>query len=184
MSNPHDDSERRPPPPRQGEPPSSYQGGPPPYQGEPPYYQGDAYPYQGDPHHYQSPPPQQPPGGHWQTPPPGYGPSPQPSPRGPRGDKGFFGALFDVNFDHMVTTRMIKASYVLALVIYSLIGIVMLLFAWSFSVWNKPLALATIVATPIVWLSGLLSTRLILEFAINQFKITEHLKALREREER
>jgi hypothetical protein len=173
MSNPHDDPGRRPPPPRQGEPPSSYPGGPPPYQSEQPYYQGEP--------HYQGPPQQ--PGGQWQGPPPGYG-QPQPPARGPQSDKGFFGALFDLNFDHMVTTRMIKASYVMALVVYSLIALVMLLFVWSFSVWSKPLALATLVATPIVWVSGLLSTRMFLEFVINQFKITEHLKAMREREGR
>jgi hypothetical protein len=171
MSNPHDDPGRRPPPPRQGEPPSSYQGGPPPYQGDPPSYQG--------------PPPPPHLGGPWQGPPPGHGMPPQPpSPPAyaPRGDKGIFGALFDLNFDHMVTTRLIKISYAMAMVVYSLIALVMLLFAWSFSAWNKPLALATLVATPIFWIAGLLSTRLILEFVINQFKITEHLKAMRERE--
>ena len=170
MSNPHDDSGRRPPPPRQGEPYSSYPGGPPP-------------PYQGNP--YQSAPPQQQPGDAWQGPPPGYEAAQQPpAPPAyvPRGDKGFFGALFDVNFDHMVTTSLLKATYVLALVVYSLISLVMLLFAWSFSVWNKPLALATLLATPLVWIAGLLATRLTLEFVINQFKITEHLKAIRERE--
>ena len=170
MSNPHDDPGRRPPPPRQGEPPSSYQGGPPP-------------PYQGDPHAYPGPPNQA--AGPWQGPPPGYGgpqQPPVPPEYSPRRDKGFFGALFDLNFDHMVTTKLIKISYMLAIVVYSLIALVMLLFVWSFSVWNKPLAFATFLATPIVWVSGLLLTRMFLEFVINQFKITEHLKAMRERE--
>lgn len=175
MSNPHDDPGRRPPPPRQGEPGESYQGAPTQHQGEP-------YPYYGPP---PGPPPQA--TGAWQGPPPGYG-APQPSSAQPgydaRGDKGVVGALFDLNFDHMVTPRLIKLSYVLAIVVYSLIALVMLLFVWSFSVWNKPLAFATLVATPIVWLAGLLSTRLVLEFVINQFKVTEHLKAIREREER
>lgn len=170
MSNPHDDPGHRPPPPRQGEPQPSYPGGPPPP------------PYQTDPHAYPGPPPQ--PGGPWQAPPPGHGAPPQPPGYGPRSreGKGLFGALFDLNFDHMVTANLIKMSYVLAIVIYSLIALVMLLFAWSFSVWNKPLALATLVATPIVWIGGLLATRMVLEFVINQFKITEHLKAMRERE--
>jgi Domain of unknown function (DUF4282) len=170
MSNPHDDPGHRPPPPRQGEAYSSYPGGPPPH------YQGDPYAHPG--------PPQQP-GGPWQGPPPGQGGPPQPPAYAPRGreGKGFFGALFDLNFDHMVTASLIKVSYVLAIVVYSLVAIVMLLLAWSFSVWNKPLGFATLVATPIVWTAGLLTTRMVLEFVINQFKITEHLKAIREREE-
>src|SRR5262245_35912948 len=138
MSNPHDDPGRRPPPPRQGEPHSSYPGGPPPYQA--------------DPHAYQAPP--QHPGGPWQGPPPGHGMPPQSPVYGPREGrgKGFFGALFDLNFDYMVTTNLIKATYAMAIAVYSLIALVMLLFAWSFSVWSKPLALATLLATPIVWI--------------------------------
>ncbi|GLY73272.1 hypothetical protein Airi01_015390 [Actinoallomurus iriomotensis] len=169
MSNPHDDPGHRPPPPRQGEPQPSYPGGPPP-------------PYQTDPHAYPGPPQQ--PGGPWQGPPPGHGMPPQPQAHAPRerAGNGFFKALFDLNFDHMVTASLIKFSYALAIVVYSLIALVMLLFAWSFSVWNKPLALATLVATPIVWVAGLLTTRMVLEFVINQFKITEHLKAMRDRE--
>ena len=174
MSNPHDDPGVVPRHPGRASPPS-YPGGPPPYQSEQPYYQGE-------PHHYQGPPQQH--GGQWQGPPPGYGTSPQPPARGPRSDKGFFGALFDLNFDHMVTTRMIKASYVMALVVYSLIALVMLLFVWSFSVWNKPLALATLVADADRSGRPACSTRMFLEFVINQFKITEHLKAMREREGR
>lgn len=176
MSNPHDDPGHRPPPPREGEPTGSYQGAQP-------YYQGEPYPHQGP----QPAPPEQPTGSWQGGAPSGYGfpqrPAPAVSGARPR-TKGFFGALFDLNFDHMVTTRLLKMSYLLAIVVYSLIALVMLLFVWSFSVWNKPLAFATLAATPIVWLAGLLFTRMTLEFAINQFKITEHLKAMREQERR
>jgi hypothetical protein len=176
MSNAPDDPGHRPPPPRQGDP-QPYQGDPQPHPG-------------GQPPHGYAPPPNQPPppAGPWQGPPPGYGPPPQ----GPYGSpgysprpagKGFLGALFDANFDHMVTTRLIKAAYALAIVVYSLISLLLLLLAWSFFVWNKPLGFITLIAAPIFWIAGLLSTRIVLEFVINQFKISEHLKAIREQGE-
>lgn len=206
MSNPQDDPGHRPPPPRQGEPPQgapspyqgeqqqyqgepAYQPGPGHYQGGPVHYEGGPAPYQGDPGTYQgepgayqnaSPPYgyQSPPGPQWQ----GQGGYGGPQSHLQRRSKGFFGTLFDINFDDMVTTRLIKMAYALAILVYSLIALLMLLFAWSFFAWNKPLGFITLIATPIVWTAGLLTTRLVLEFVINQFKITEHLKALRDRE--
>jgi Domain of unknown function (DUF4282) len=165
MSNPHDDPGRRPPPPRQGDPPS-YQGGPPPHQGDRPPYQG--------------PPPQQP-GPPWQGP-PGYGPPPQHPAYGPGKGKGFFGALFDINFDHMITVRLARAIYTMILVMISLFALVVLWYGLSFFAWNATLAVMTIIAAPLIWLFDLVLVRVFMEFVINQFKITEHLKALRERE--
>jgi hypothetical protein len=171
MSNAPDDPGHRPTPPRQGDP-QPYPGPP-----QPPY---GAY----------APPPNQPPppAGPWQGPPPGFDPN-SPPPPGTSGyqprpaGRGFTGALFDLNFDHMVTPRLIKGAYGLAIAVYSLIALLMLLFAWSFFVWNKPLGFISLIATPIVWTGGLLTTRMFLEFLINQFKITEHLKVIREQGE-
>lgn len=184
MSNAADDPGHRPPPPRQGDP-HPYQGDPQPHLGGPQLHPGGP-PYGG----YAPPPPNQPPppAAPWQGPPPGYGPPPH----GPQGapaypprtsGKGFFGALFDANFDHMVTTRLIKVAYALAIVVYSLVALLLLLLAWSFFYWNKPLGYITLIAAPIFWISGLLTTRIFLEFVINQFKISEHLKAIREQGE-
>ncbi|GAA4520595.1 hypothetical protein GCM10023191_097720 [Actinoallomurus oryzae] len=170
MSNPHDDPGHRPPPPRQGEPQPSYPGGPPPP------------PYQTDPHAYPGPPPQ--PGGPWQAPPPGHGAPPPPpgyAPRG-RGNKGFFGTLFDVNFDHMLTVRLARTIYTLMTVLITMFALVVLWYGLSFFTWNPTLAVMTIVAAPLIWLFDLVVIRVFMEFVINQFKITEHLKAMRERE--
>ncbi|MCO5992647.1 DUF4282 domain-containing protein [Actinoallomurus rhizosphaericola] len=192
MSNAPDDPGHRPPPPRQGDA-QPYQGDAQPYQGDPYPYQGDPQPHLGGPPYgggYAPPSPNQPPPptAPWQGPPPGYGPPPH-GPLGPPTyaprptGKGFFGALFDANFDYMVTTRLIKVTYALAIVVYSLVALLLLLLAWSFFYWNKPLGFITLIAAPIFWISGLLTTRIVLEFVINQFKISEHLKAIREQGE-
>jgi uncharacterized protein DUF4282 len=176
MSNPHDDPGRRPPPPRQGEPPSSYPGGPPPP------YQGDPHAYPGDGQQYQGPPQQA-----WQSQ-GGYGPAPQP-PMGPPGypvakGKGLFGALFDLNFDEMVSTKLIKAFYLLALLLISLTSLFVLLVGlWALQFgWGRYFGVFLVPAAPLMWLFELVVTRMTLEFVINQFKITEHLKVIRDRE--
>lgn len=169
MSNPPEDPGHHPPP----QPSGPYPGG----YNQPPPQQYEQHPP--PPPHYDQPPPNayapppQPPG--WQSP-------PARSPGRPR--KGFFGALFDLDFNESITTQLIKVTYLLTILVYSLIAILMLILTQSFFDWNKPLGFITLIATPFVWFGGLLSTRLVLEFVVNQFKITEHLKALRERDER
>jgi uncharacterized protein DUF4282 len=174
MSNPHDDPGRRPPSPRQGEPPSSYPGGPPPhYQGEP-HHQGESYPYPGPP---------QPPAGPWQGQ-PGYGPAPQAPVFSATRGKGLFSALFDFNFDEMVSTRLIKAFYLLAVILISLSSLFVLLVGlWALQFdWGRYFGVFLVPAAPLMWMFELVFTRMTLEFLINQFKITEHLKVMRERE--
>lgn len=94
--------------------------------------------------------------------------------------KSFFGALLDLSFDHMVTIRLIRLSYVLVLAFTVVSALALLLLAWSFSEWNGMLALLTMLATPVICLFQILATRMFLEFLINQFKITEELRKLRE----
>ncbi|WP_345354317.1 DUF4282 domain-containing protein [Actinoallomurus liliacearum] len=188
MSNAPDDPGHRPPPPRQGDP-QPYQGDPQPYspayQGDPQAYPGGQPPYGG----YAPPPPNQPPpppAGPWQGPPPGYGP-PQPGPQSsppytprPTG-KGFFGALLDANFDHMVTVKLAKFIYLVFLTLISLFALVILWYGYSILKWNTILGIMVIFAAPLTWIFYVLIVRVSMEFVINQFKITEHLKAIRER---
>ena len=167
MSNPHDDPGRRPPPPRQGEPPSSYQGGPPP-------------PYQGDPQAYPGPPHQ--PGGPWQGPPPGYGPQPM----APEADyvrgKSLLGNLFDFTFNHMVTPQLIKGAYFFSVLFTTMTALVWLIVGFWLFQYGWLLTVFIVLFTPPLWLLSLIGIRMFLEFLINQFKITEHLKAIKERE--
>jgi hypothetical protein len=167
MSNPHDDPGRRPPPPRQGEPAESYQG-------VPPYYQGD-------PHAYQGPPPQPP--GAWQGPPPGYAMPQAGGEAGYARRKGLLGNLFDFTFDRMVTPQMVRGAYFFAVLFTSLVAVVWLIVGFWLFQYGWLLTVFIVLFTPPLWLLSLISTRMFLEFLINQFKITEHLKAMREREE-
>ena len=176
MSNPHDDPGRRPPPPRQGEPPSSYPGGPPPpYQGDPHAYPGDGQQYQG--------PPQQP-TGPWQGPPPGHGmpqqpPMPEPGYQRP---KGLLGNLFDFTFDHMVTPQLIKGAYFFAVLFTSMTAVLWLIVGFWLFQYGWLLTVFIVLFTPPLWILSLIGIRMFLEFLINQFKITEHLKVVRDRE--
>ncbi|WP_433181234.1 DUF4282 domain-containing protein [Actinoallomurus sp. CA-150999] len=176
MPNAPDDPGHRPPPPRQGDP-QPYQGPPqPPPGGQPPY---GAY----------APPPNQPPppAAPWQGPPPGYGPSLQSTqgspgypPRRPT-DKGFLGALFDLNFDHTVTAKLIRIVYVLSILLISCNSLAVLgIGVWVFQLRNGWfLGLVIIGSSPVIWLFQLVMIRMFLEFVINQFKVTEHLNAIR-----
>jgi hypothetical protein len=100
--------------------------------------------------------------------------------------KGLFSALFDVNFDEMVSTRLIKAFYVLAILLISLTSLFILLVGlWALQFgWGRYFGVFLVPAAPLLWLFELVVVRMTLEFMINQFKITEHLKAMREREGR
>lgn len=178
MSNAPDDPGHRPPPPRQGDP-QPYQGDPQPHQG-PPQPPPDGQP----PYGAYAPPPNQPPppAGPWQGPPPGYSPPPQ----GPQGypprpsGKGFFGSIFDMNFDHMITVKLARVIYVIFVLLISLFALVILWYGYSILQWNALLGIMVSFAAPLTWLFNVLVLRVSMEFVINQFKITEHLKAIRE----
>jgi hypothetical protein len=168
MSNPHDDPGRRPPPPRQGDHPSPYQGGPPP-------------PYQGDPSFYQGPPPHQP-GGPWQGPPSTHSSRPPGPEAGYKRGKSLLGSLFDFTFDHMVTPQLIKGAYLFAVMFVSMTAIIWLIVGFWLFQYGWLLTVFIVLFTPPLWVLSLIGVRMVLEFMINQFKITEHLKAMRERE--
>ncbi|MCW2945559.1 MAG: hypothetical protein JWR24_2276 [Actinoallomurus sp.] len=162
MSNPQDDPVHRPPPPRQGEP-QPYQGAPPP----PPY---------------QGPPPQPyPQGAPWQGP-VGQG-APQGSPQAgyPR-NKGLLGHLFDFSFDHMLTPQLIKGAYRTAVLLNSMVAVLWLIIGFWLFQYGWLLTVLIVLFTPPIWVASLVAIRMSLEFLINQFKATEHLKAIRERE--
>jgi hypothetical protein len=103
----------------------------------------------------------------------------------PPSSKGFIGSLLDLNFDYMVTTRMIKGAYALFLVVSTLFCLVV---AWYGLGWylqlNQTLGIMTMIAAPIIWLVQVVITRMALEFFINQFKITEYLRIIKDQGER
>jgi hypothetical protein len=95
--------------------------------------------------------------------------------------KGFFGSLLDLNFDHLITTKMIKLVYSLALTGITLLALLMAWYGLAFLKWNPTLGVLTLMATPFVWLFQIVATRMTLEFLINQFKISEYLRVIKDK---
>ncbi|MFD0900770.1 DUF4282 domain-containing protein [Actinomadura sediminis] len=112
------------------------------------------------------------------------GPQPQVPPQGwasPPRRKGLVGALFDTSFDYMITAEMIKIIYRLAVVLITLFALIIAWTGVGFLEWNQMLGVLTILATPIIWLFQLVTTRMALEFLINQFKISEYLRVIKDK---
>ncbi|KAB2377466.1 DUF4282 domain-containing protein [Actinomadura montaniterrae] len=82
----------------------------------------------------------------------------------------------------MVTTQMIKIIYRLALVLITLLALLVAWYGVAFLEWNTTLGLLTLIATPLLWISQLLATRMVLEFLINQFKISEYLRVIKDKD--
>lgn len=119
-----------------------------------------------------------------QTGPGPYGPGPQMPPQGwapPPRNKGLLGSLFDLNFDHMVTIKWIKAFYVLAM---AFISFGCFIFAWwaAYSIqWDPTLGVLALLATPFLWVWLMILCRMAHEFLINQFKISEYLRIIKDK---
>jgi hypothetical protein len=85
---------------------------------------------------------------------------------------GFFGSLFDLSFTSLVTTRIIKVLYVLAIIV---IGIEAL--AWIFLGFHQSAGLGVLmlfIVAPIFGLLALIYTRVLLEVVIALFRIMEN----------
>ncbi|XRQ11794.1 DUF4282 domain-containing protein [Actinomadura welshii] len=151
---------------------------------------------QGDP--YGPPPQPQQPGAVPGPRPPGPPPGPPqdqppwtPPPRDPKG-KGVVGALFDMNFDHMVTPKVVKIIYALALIPITLVALTMAWFGLAYLDQEYPggegegfvamVGLILLLSAPFVWILQVLMTRIFLEFVINQFKIGEYLRAIKDKD--
>ncbi|HEY0688224.1 MAG TPA: DUF4282 domain-containing protein [Kribbella sp.] len=101
---------------------------------------------------------------------------------------GFASTLLDFSFNHTITTKLIRAVYVFAMLIFISQCVFMLLIGFWVLSWRTGWAWGgfMILGAPVLLLFEITAVRLILEFVINQFKITEyqfeiteHLKALR-----
>ncbi|MGI5204053.1 DUF4282 domain-containing protein [Spirillospora sp. CA-108201] len=167
MTNPPDPG----PPPRPQAP-----GGPGGPYGPPPG--GPAGPFPGHgPGHGPVPGPRPPgPASGYQDPHQGWAPAPG----GPAG-KNVLQALFDLNFDNMITTRVVKILYVLALIPISLFSLLMAVYGLAWMDDSTAFGLLLLVGSPFVWFFQVFATRIVLEFVINQFKISEYLRAIKDK---
>ena len=107
---------------------------------------------------------------------------PQGAPQQAAESKGFFGSLFDFSFTSFVTTRIIKVLYVLILVLAVVSALVYTIIAFKVSAGFGFLTL--VIGDPLFIIIVMAFWRLVLEAFIVVFRISEDIRALRERGDR
>src|SRR5580704_4937348 len=90
--------------------------------------------------------------------------------------KGFFGSLFDLSFTSLVTTRIIKVLYVLAIIVIGLYALAFVAAGFNHSSTDGILAL--VIGAPLFALISLVYTRVLLEVFIALFRIMENTSEL------
>jgi hypothetical protein len=90
--------------------------------------------------------------------------------------KGFFASLFDTSFTSLITTKIVKALYILSMVLIGIGALVLIIAAFA----AKPAVgvIVLVVVAPIYVLVYLIWTRVFLELVIVLFRIMENTQAL------
>ncbi|MBE1534176.1 DUF4282 domain-containing protein [Actinomadura algeriensis] len=189
MTNPSDPG-LPPRPPAGGQPPGGPYGPPPPPhpQQQPPQHHGTGPIPVPNPR-----PPAAPPGqGHGQGPqhpnqtgPGPYATGPQPQPWVPpeQAEKGLLGALLDTNFNSLVTPKLIKAFYILSLLLVSLSALIIVAIGiWVFQLRNGWLVgLLIMLSAPVVWFFEAMLVRIFMEAIMTRFKSVEYLRVIKDK---
>ncbi|POM25066.1 hypothetical protein BTM25_37080 [Actinomadura rubteroloni] len=140
-------------------------------------------------HPHQPPRPPQPGPAGPPPPPPGRASGAFPAPERfqpaapPPAEKGLIGALFDANFDYLVTPKLVKVFYILALMLITLSALMVV----GAGIWISQLrngwlvGLLVMCAGPVVWLFEMLLARLFLEAVVVRFKIAEYLRVIKDK---
>ncbi|SRR6266545_1669567 len=127
------------------------------------------------------------PGGPGQMPPQGWNydgpPAPGPGPA-EAATKGFFGSLLDVNFNYLVTPKLIKLFFVSSLVLIGLQSLLMLIVGLKVASWDDGWAwgVMLLIATPFVWLFEVVLVRIFMEAIIVRFKGVEYLRIMKDKD--
>jgi uncharacterized membrane protein YciS (DUF1049 family) len=87
--------------------------------------------------------------------------------------KGFFGSLFDLSFTSFITSKLVKVLYVLAIVAVGLGAIGLVVAAFQSGTAQGVLAL--LVIAPLVFLLGVIWSRVVLELIVVIFRISENI---------
>jgi hypothetical protein len=117
-------------------------------------------------------------------PPPGWDYQNVDDARRPSPGKGFFGSLFDVNFNHLVTPKLIKLLYVLLLPAITLWNLGQFAVGLRIASWDDAWAwgVMIIIATPVLWLIEIILWRIILEAVVVRFKGVEYLRIMKDKD--
>ncbi|MEV5568460.1 DUF4282 domain-containing protein [Spirillospora sp. NPDC052269] len=149
-------------------------------------------------HPYGPPPP--PPSSPQQPPPSHQQPGPVPGPRQPSPDqsrmtgpqqawappprsKGVLAGLLDTNFDTLVTPKLIRFWYILAILLISVQCLAFLMLGLRIATWDDFWAWGVImaIASPFVWLFELLMVRILMEAVMVRFKSVEYLHVIKDK---
>ncbi|HEU5157964.1 MAG TPA: DUF4282 domain-containing protein [Streptosporangiaceae bacterium] len=105
-------------------------------------------------------------------------------PVSPRQGGGFIGALFDVNFNNLITPKLIKHFYVLLLIAITLWNLGQFVLGMNIAGWDDAWAwgVMIMIATPVTWLIEIILWRLILEAIIVRFKGVEYLRIMKDKD--
>jgi hypothetical protein len=127
-----------------------------------------------------------------QAPPPDWGATERPEPDYdssgsplPPPAKGFLGSLLDINFNYLVTPKLIKLFYVLTLMLISLSALAVLAVGlWIAQLRNGwLLGLLVILCSPLVWFFQAVLARIFMEAIIVRFKGVEYLRIMKDKGE-
>lgn len=143
---------------------------------------------------YGPPPPPHPSSVPGPRPPQQYQPQQQPAQPAPqprqqdwappeRTDKGLVGALFDANFNHMVTPKLIKLFYIMALLLVSMNALAVLAVGiWVAQLRNGwLLGLIIICSSPFLWVFEAILVRILMEAVVVRFKGVEYLRIIKDK---
>ncbi len=89
--------------------------------------------------------------------------------------RGFFGALFDLSFSELITTRVIKFLFVLAIICAAIASIVYIGVAFAHSTGAGVLVL---IISPLIFIVYVTIARIWLEVLIVVFRISEDVRKL------
>jgi hypothetical protein len=85
---------------------------------------------------------------------------------------GFFRSLFDISFSSLITTKVIKFLYVISLIVIGLAALFFIVAAFTRSPGSGVVTL--VIIAPLFSLLYVVYTRVILEFIIVVFRISEY----------
>jgi hypothetical protein len=108
----------------------------------------------------------------------------RPAENGPPPAKGFLASLLDVNFNYLVTPKLIKLCYVLALILVTLSALAVL----SIGLWIAQLrnggflGALVILCSPLVWFFQVVLARIFMEAIIIRFKGVEYLRVMKDKD--
>jgi hypothetical protein len=101
-------------------------------------------------------------------------------PVGARRTSGFLSSLFDISFTDFVTTRLIKALFVLGMLVATLWALALV----GGGLLYRGVGLMLVPLAPLVFFACVISMRVSLELVIVVFRVAEHLAEMARQERR